>query len=364
VRRSLLVLSVLALVLGACGSSGPDPQEDPQAALTSAFESLTEAEGVTMTMSVRSDAGSLRAMSEGTLSEADAQKILDSSLTVTGRNETDPKKAQSEISADIAGIDDAVEIKVIGTTMYVRGAVRDIMQAFGADPSAADRFVADGNTAGITWAEPAVEGEWLEIAGLDELGKQFGAADMDQTAAQQREILNKLSNLIERTAKAEPGDKEGPGDHLIVKLNVRDLYDGFLEIAGSLGTMAGAGLPQASEVPNEDVVLDVWIEDDFVQQMELDFLQFADFEGADIPEGVDQAAVRLTFEEFDGEVEAPKDSTKVDTRELAGLFTGAAGGGAGAAGGDQPTDICEQLKGAPPEVIEQFAQECPELQSN
>jgi hypothetical protein len=128
--------------------------------------------------------------------------------------------------------------------------------------------------------------------------------------------------------------------------------------------MAGAGLPQASEVPNEDVVLDVWIEDDFVQQMELDFLQFADFEGADIPEGVDQAALRLTFEEFDGEVEAPKDSTKVDTRELAGLFAGAAGGGAGAAGGDQPTDICEQLKGAPPEVIEQFAQECPELQSN
>jgi hypothetical protein len=363
VRRSVLILSVLALGLTACGGGGPDPQENPQAALTSAFDALKEAEGITMTMSVRSDAGSIQAMSGGSLSEEDAQKILDSSITMTGRNETDPEKAQAEVSIDMAGVDDAVEMKFIGTTMYLRGAVRDIMELFGMNPDDADRFVADGETAGIDWARPAVEGEWLKIEGFDELSKQFGAADMDQTPARQREILDKLGNLIERNAKAEAGDKEGPGDHLIVTLNVRDLYDGFQEIAGSLGTMTGAGLPPASEAPDEDVVLDLWIEDDFVRQMELDFLQFADFEGAEIPEGVEQAALSLTFEEFDDEVEAPEDATTVDAKELSRLFGGMGGPGGGTPG-DQPTDICEQLKGAPPEVIEQFAEECPELQPN
>ncbi|MQA99633.1 MAG: hypothetical protein GEU78_04980 [Actinobacteria bacterium] len=354
----------MALGLAACGGGGPDPQEDPQAALTSAFDALKEAEGITMTVSVRSDTGSIQAMSEGSLSEEDAQKVLDSSITITGRNETDPEKAQAEMSIDMAGIDDALEMKFIGTTMYLRGAVRDIMELFGGNPDDADRFVADGETAGIDWARPAVEGEWLKIEGLDELGKQFvGAADMDRTAAQQQEALNELSNLIERNAKAEAGDKEGPGDHLIVTLDVRDFYDGFQEIAGSLGAMMTAGLPPAAELPDEDVVFDLWIDDDFVQQMELDFLQFADFEGADIPEGVEQAALRLTFEEFDDEVEAPEDATTVDSQELSRLFGGMGSPGGGTPG-DQPTDICEQLKGAPPEVIEQSAEECPELQPN
>jgi hypothetical protein len=355
------MVAVAALVLSACGG-GPDPQENPQAALTSAFESLREAPGVTMTMSLRSDVASIQAFSEGEASEEDAQKILDSGLTVTARNESDPEKAQSEMSVDIAGIDDAVELKFLSKTLYLRGEVRDIMEAFGADPADADRFVADGKTAGIDWAEAAVDGEWLEFEGLDAMAKQFGVPDMGETATQQREIVNKIGDAIERNAKAEPGTKEGPGDHLVVTMNVRDLYASFQEIAGSLGAMAGAGLPPSSDVPDENIALDLWIEDDFVSQIELDFLQFSEFEGAEIPEGVRQAALRITLEEFDGEVEAPDGATKVDLQELSGLFAGAGGSPEGAPGG-KPTDICEQLKGAPPEVIEQFAAECPELQS-
>lgn len=360
-RRSLLILSLSALGLASCGGGGPDPQANPKAALTSAFESLTQAEGITMTMSVRSDTASIQAMSEGELSEDEAQKILDSSITVTGRNESDPKEAQSEVSVDMAGIDNAVEMKFIGTTMYVRAEVREIMELFGVDPAGADRFVADARTAGIEWAEPAVEGGWLEIAGLDQFAKQFGATGLDQTPAQQRELLEKMNNVIEESASAEPGDKDGPGDHLVVRLDLRSLYDGFKEMAGALETMEGAGLPPASEVPDEEIVLDLWIEDDFVRQLELDFLQFQDFEGAEIPAGVEQAALRFTFEEFDGEVEAPDESTVVDTKQLAAMF-GGMGGMSGSSGVSEPADICEQLKGAPPEVLEEFAEECPELQ--
>ena len=40
-RRPLFVLLCLsAMVLAACGGGGPDPQENPKAALTSAFDSL------------------------------------------------------------------------------------------------------------------------------------------------------------------------------------------------------------------------------------------------------------------------------------------------------------------------------------
>lgn len=365
-RRSLLILSALALVSGACGGGGPDPQENPDAALTSAFESLTEAEGITMELSFQSDVGSLKAMSEGSLSDDDAQKILDSSLTVTGRNETDPEKAQSEISLDLAGIERAVEMKALGTTLYLRGAVRDIMEAFGANPADADQFVQDGKRAGFTWAEPAVDGEWIEISGLGELAKQFGGPSLEETARQQREMLDKIANVVERNAKAEPGDKEGPGDHLVVTINIRDLYQSFIDIARDIGggALAGGGIPPASEIPNETISLDVWVEDDFVRQIEFDFVQLAKFDEADMPEGVERAALRFVLEEFDGEIEAPEDTTKVDTQQLMGILGGMVSGAG--AGTDQPgnADICAQLEGAPPDVIEQFAEECPELQKS
>jgi hypothetical protein len=360
------LLFVVAFLMGACGSAGPDPQENPQAALTSAFESLRSGEGVAMTVSFRSDIASLQAISEGELSEEDAQKILDSSFSVTGRNESDPKNAQAEISVDIAGIDDAVQMRVLGTTLYLRGDVRGIMETFGADPADADQFVADGKTAGIDWAEPAIDGGWLEISGMDELGKQFGAPGLDQTATQQQEMLNKFTASIEKNAKAKPGDEEGPGDHLIVTVNIRDMYASLAEIAGSLGTAAGAGMPPADTIPDETVDIDLWIEDDYVRQMEFDFRQLSKFEDADMPEGVEQAALRITMEEFDGEVEAPEDATKVDMEQLMQLMFAGTTGGAGMGSGEgtpSPSDICEQLAGAPPEVVEQFAEECPELQT-
>ena len=366
-RRSLLVLlSVFAVLAAACGGGGPNPQEDPQAALTSAFEALQQGEGVTMTISFRSDVDSLVALSEGSLKSEDAQKILDSAITVTGRNETDPKDAQSEISVDIAGLDNAVEMKVIGTTLYVRAAVRDLMETFGADPADADQFVSDGQTAGLTWAKPAVDGEWLEFAGLDELSKQFGAPGLEQTAEQQQEMLTKITNAMEQNATAKPGDKEGPGDHLVVTVNIRKMYSALSDAVGSLGgAFAGAGMPPADSIPDETIDFDLWIEDDFVRQMEFDFLQLAKFdeEGAEIPEGVENAALRITLEEFEGDVEAPEGATKVDTAQLLQMFGGMTGDSMeGGSSGSGSADICEQLKGAPPEVIEQFAAECPELQ--
>ena len=366
-RRSLLVLLCsFAVLAAACGDSGPDPQENPQAALTSAFESLQQAEGVTMTLSLHSDVDSLVAISEGELDEEAAQMILDSAFTVTGRNETDPSKAQTEMVADIAGVDEAVELKVLGSTLYVRAAVKDLMEAFGSDPSEADQFVADGKQAGLDWAEAAVNGEWLEFAGLDEMSQQFGAPGLDQTAKQQRELVNKISAAMEENAEAKPGDKEGPGDHLVVTVNIRSLYSALSDAMTSLGgAFAGAGLPAATDVPDETISFDLWIEDNFVRQMEFDLLQLAKFaDDAEIPEGVENAALRISMEEFDGEVEAPDDAVKVDTKQLMQMMTGVAGAGMGGASGSDvagSTDICEQLKGAPPEVLEQFAAECPEL---
>jgi hypothetical protein len=371
VRRSLLVLLCsFAVLAAACGDSGPDPQENPQAALTSAFESLQEAEGVTMTLSLHSDADSLVALSEGELDADAAEQILGSALTVTGRNETDPENAQTEVVVDIADVDEAVEMKVIGTTLYVRAAVRELMETFDADPAEADQFVADGKEVGLDWAEAAVDGEWLEFAGLDEMSKQFGAPGLEQTTKQQRELINKISAAMEENAEATPGDKEGPGDHLVVTVNVRRMYTALSEAMTSLGgAFAGAGLPVATDIPDQSIEFDLWIEDNFVRQMEFDLLQLAKFaDDAEIPEGVENAALRITMEEFDGDIEAPDEAVKVDTNQLMQMMTGVAGGmgggGMGSPTAPGSTDICEQLKGAPPEVLEQFATECPELLEN
>jgi hypothetical protein len=129
----------------------------------------------------------------------------------------------------------------------------------------------------------------------------------------------------------------------------------------------GATLPPASEVPDESVRLDTWVDDDQLRQVRLDLLQFAKFGDEPVPEDVDELALQVTIDEFDDEVDTPEDAvtlTEQDIQQAFGaLMSGVMSGGSQTGESVpplQPSD-CKALEQAPPAVQEQFAAQCPNL---
>jgi hypothetical protein len=374
--RKLLISAVAAaLLLGACGGDdgGPDPADDPKGALTNAIEALNDYEGVTMTMSVDSDTDSLVALSEGSLSDDQAQQILDSGLTITSKSAEDPADAQAEIAVDIAGTDGAVEMKFVDNTLYARADVADIMDTFGQDSSQLDAFEQQASgQPGFEFVGPALHGEWIAMKGFEQAFQQFGGAQASEPTEAQKKAIETFTAALQDSANVETGDLEGPGENIVATVPLRDVYDNFVDLAGELGASATTPMPPASEVPNEDLRIDTWVEDGRLTQVALDFKQFANYEGADpIPEGADKFALILGLEEFTGDVQAPDDATQVDLSQVMQSFLGTGLGTNTAPGGTTGTsdELCNeleaQLQGQPQDVVDQFKDlygaQCPDL---
>ncbi len=160
------------------------------------------------------------------------------------------------------------------------------------------------------------------------------------------------------------------GDHLVATVQIKPLFNSLTETLGGLGALAGVpggALPAESDVPDEEVDIHFWVDDGDLAQIELDLTQFKDWEGAEFPEGVDALALRLELDDFGGGVEAPDAAEEVDIMQMfqtffQGMTGGEASESAPSEGQSTLEDLCKSLKDAPPEVVEQFAAECPELQ--
>lgn len=368
-------LVALALLAGACGGGGVDVAEDPKGALEEALDNLGGYEGIRLTVSIASDTGTLVAASEGDLTEEDAQKILDSSLVMAAKEGDTPEDSQFELVANVAGHDAAVELKAIGTTLYARAAVEDLVEEFGGDPAEIDAARQQfGSQPGFEFVGPAIDGEWVSVEGLDDVVEQFTGQSVPETPSEEeQELIKGFADALKQNVGAEAGDREGPGDHVIATVPLRSTYEEFSRLASELGQVpAGAGLPPASEIPDENVQLDVWIDGGNIAQVEFDFVTLARSlgEGDDIPEGVERIAVRLGIEEFTDDVAAPDDATKIDVQQLMQGFLGGMGAGMESeVEAPVPGDLCDelekQLEGQSQEVkdqiIAQFGADCPEL---
>lgn len=329
-KRSLTAVAASLMLLAACGGDGIEG--DPKQALADAFRGLGQAEGLTVTATLQSTAASLRAAAESEgdqLSEENAAKILASSVTVSGKSTTDPSEAQSEIAINVAGNEDAIQVKVISNTLYARADVRSLVETFEQDPASLDPFVQQAEASGLDFVRPAVDGEWLSISGLDAMQQQLGMGQPTPSGVELEQVFDRFAEDIESKATVTEGDVDGPGTHLIVEIGARDVVDSFLNLARQLGqAIPPNAFPSPSDIPDRQVRVNTWVEGDFVRQIELDLLQFAAFEGEDIPEGVDELALRLGIDEFDDDVEAPGDAVQVDPkRVLQLLFGGAAASG-------------------------------------
>ncbi|MGI8773767.1 MAG: hypothetical protein ACR2KQ_01950 [Actinomycetota bacterium] len=161
-KRISIILLSLALIFVACsGDSGPDPAENPKDALTSAFEKLGDG-GYTFTLRVDSDPGSLAALSAddgGTpMTEEDAQKLLDSSISFSGTDEEDAQERDAAITVNVAGNEDAIEIRVIDEALFARADVRELVETFGGTTAELDQ-VASQSPPGFEFIGSAIEGE-------------------------------------------------------------------------------------------------------------------------------------------------------------------------------------------------------------
>ena len=367
-RRFLLPLLSAVLLLTACSEGGgPDATENPKGALTSAFENLTESEGQTMVFTVRSDEASMVALSEGDLTEEDAAKVLESSVTISSTNETDPLKAEFEMVVDVAG--HLIEAKQVGEVAYLRLDGRELIEEFG-NPAEIEAGLAQMPPQ-FAFLNSLVDGEWIALTGLEGMREQLGAPSPD--AELQKKLTDDLAKALEDNAEVRSEGADDIGDHLVATVKVRPLFESLNEAIGSLGALSGipgAQMPSASEIPDEEVQIHFWVEDDALTQIELDITQFESWAAAqDFPEGVNELALTLTLEEFSGGVEVPEAAEEVDLMQLIQTFFQGAMGGTSEMtpatpdeGQSSIEDLCKSLEGAPPEVVEQFANECPELQ--
>ncbi|HEX2234675.1 MAG TPA: hypothetical protein VHK89_00210 [Actinomycetota bacterium] len=325
-RRTLVTIIALAMVATACGGTSGTSSEDPRATLTSALESLEASAGTTMQLTLQSTPESLRALAAqggDALPADDAQKILDSSLTISSNLERDPAEAAAQIVVNVGG-DEDLEVRVLGTALYVRADVRSLLETFGQDPAMADRFVQQGALSGLDFVQPLVDGEWLEIEGLEQLMSQTGA--QPTPTEEQRKVLSDLVESLEGAASVTSEGNDDAGEHLVASVRLRDVYRDLQKAAADLGQLPATGaLPSESEVPDETVRVDFWVDDGRLTQVEFDFLQLRDFEDAHIPEGVERLALRVALSEFSGDVERPEGAVPVDLQQV---FQGMLGAGA------------------------------------
>jgi hypothetical protein len=362
VMKKLISLSALLLLL-ASACAGNELGGSPKESLSAAIENLTELEGLEMVFTVQSTADSIAALDESegdALSEDDAQRILDSSITVKTRGQT-PEEAQAEFVVNIAGEDD-IEMRFLDQTFYVRADVRGLIETFGGDPSGLDQFEQQASAAGITFVKPAIDGEWIGLEGLKELAEQQGFPTAQ--APNQDALVRAFRTAVNEEAEVTQGDLEGPGTHLVADLPVRDIYDRLVpEFQRLFAGFPGAEFPPASEIPDESVRVDTWVEDDQLKQIRLDLLQFAELGDEPVPEGVEEFALQVTIDEFDDEVEAPEGAVTLTPQEIQQAFGALLGAqfGESQSGSVKGELDCEALQQAPPEVQQQFAEECPNL---
>jgi hypothetical protein len=389
-RRLFALMVVAAFFIGACdsGGGGGESSEDPKQTLASAFEAMGEVDAQSVTISVASDPESLTTLSNGAVTQEQADLLLGSSITIEGTNTDDPASRAARVVFNVEGTD-GIEIIVVGSDLYARVDAGGLVGAFGADEGALRTAIAQAEAQGLTFMRPLAEGEFVKFTGAADMGAAAGAPD----TAQQEELLKQFGDALEEEATVTSEGSDDVGEHLVASLPLRDLYQRLLDLAPQTGQNLPPGLvPPAEEIPEGELTLDVWVADGRVAQIEFDVTQvgqFATQEGGEDPfEGVEQFALRVTLSDDVGEIAAPEAAAEVSAQELQALFgqlffgaspgtavppEGGGGGGdlGGGGGGDVGLDCSiyedlppETFDGLPQETLDQLESFCPGVVPN
>ncbi len=329
-RRLFAGLTVTMLLLAACGPSGSD-EATPAEALNEALEDLETTESLTMTFSLISTPESLQAAASedgSKLSEEDAAKILDSSLTVSAETSEAASDAPAEMILNIAG-ENAVEVRIVDEIIYARADVDALADTFGGDPAEIDAVADQLSAGGMTYVKPAVNGEWLALQGFMQFVEGYTGQPAEPEASEEdKQLVKQFTASIKDNAAVTGAGSDEAGRHLVVSVPLREAYEDYAKLAENLSEeMGGAGmspgeLPDAGEIPDEDAKLDVWARDGEVTQIEFDFLQAGSWSNEKAPEGLETMALRLALADFSGEVAAPEDPVVITPEQIIQDFAG------------------------------------------
>jgi hypothetical protein len=378
-RKWLVSLMILSLLAGAC-SSAPNPQEDPLGALVAAIEETGKADAQTITLTLQSTPESLVAASEGGVTPAVAEAILGSSVTFSGTQSDDPEDQSGRIAVSVPGTE-GFEMLILGTDVYLRADVRGFASVGGVDPARIDEFLQSPQAQQAPFLQSAADGEFIRIEGADQLAGATGlGGGGQQLTEQQEELLRAFGDAIEQSATVTSEGTDDVGDHLVASIPLRDLYQKSVDIIGRLGLpMAPGQIPPETEIPEGDVLMDVWIADGRVVQFEFDFVRLALEFGEEIPEGVEQMALRVQLDDEVAEITAPEDAVTVSSEQLMGLIFGGLGGFGGEESVEVPREVVspgevpafdcsmyeglppETFQGLPPEALAELERTCPDV---
>lgn len=369
-RKMLAVVAVGLLTFSACANTSGSG-ENPKETLVEALRNLLEADALTQTITIESDVDSLVALSNGEISNDVAEKLLESSLAASGTQADDPADSTSVVVLNVGGSDD-FEMRFVEGDLYVRADVANLLETFGQDPGQLDAIAAQvQGQKGFEWVREALDGEWLVMRNAVTFAQNLGGAgSATASAEQQRKVIDDLLKSIEQNAAVTDEGEDSEGTRVRAGFPIKATVEDLIRSLGPGAGMAGAGLQDAmNDIPEGQVFIDFWIEDGQVTQLAVDVTQFERMaeDSDDFPEGVEELAVNVTLDEFDGSVEPVADAVEIDsaslTQALSGLMMGGLGFGGPASGTDPGSTFdCSTLKGAAPEVVELYAKECPELQ--
>lgn len=329
--RKLLAGCAAALVLlTACARGTMSPAEAKQT-LIEAFRALEKSGQSSITLSLQSTPESIQAIAgqDGgeQLPAGVPEKILRSSLTFAGNNAADPKDARALISAKVDGVD-ALEMRVIGTVLYLRADVAHLLQTFEAPPGALDELRQVAARPGFEFIGAALEGKWVALTGADRLGEQVPGPRPEDLTAEQRRLFAALVEALDANATVVSRGEEAVGTHLVATIPLRPLAQAldqlFRELAATVPGAPAGGL-NPLDVPAEPIVVDAWVKDGELTRLEFDVVENAEaLDGEKAPAGMEQFGLRMDVERFAGQVEPPPGAVEVDLeRVFRDLFGGA-----------------------------------------
>ncbi|MBA3432072.1 MAG: hypothetical protein H0U16_11415, partial [Actinobacteria bacterium] len=291
-KRILALLATLAVLLGACGgdTSSPSADEDPKKTLLSALESVESSEGFDLTLSIQSTPESIQALaSDGDteLSDEDVQNILSSSISIAGRNTTDPQETATEMVLNVGG-NEAFEFRAIRKDLFARADVRGLLELNDQDPAMLDALEQQATAAGADFVGPALDGEWIHLSGFQKFAESITGGTVTEPSAEDKRVIERFTESLKENAQVTSEGNDDVGAHLVTRVPLRDTYTSYVDLIGqsAAGTL-DATFPPADQIPDEDIAVDVWVSGDTVTQVEFDLLQISEITGDDVPPGVD-----------------------------------------------------------------------------
>lgn len=275
--------------------------------------------------------------------------MLRSELSIVWDKGADAHKAGDDafaLSADVDGIERAVETRFVNGTIYARAQARRLAERFKAPAGAVDAFLAEAEAFGVDFLDEAVDGGWLAhdlepivsfvegmaaSGGFDqamaEAGLPSDLADLGPEMFQG--LFDALGAAYGKDVKVTPGKGDGPGDHYVLTATARQVYEQLLPAVRALPFLAAvpAGeFADPADIPDDTFALDLWIEGGNIKRAEFDMTQVIPEES--FPAEVGEAprmAVRVDIDRKPAAVTAPKGADKLDIFELFGKLAGAAG---------------------------------------